>query len=158
MRMMLLDEEPEVYEAISRLDKQSAGIDERLRELVKIRASQINGCAFCIDMHTRSARALGETEERIYALNAWRETPFFTPAERAALALTEAVTLVAGTGVPDEMYEEARRFFDSRQLAKILVAIVTINACNRIAIATRMAPEVQNVGNGGHVKEDHDDA
>lgn len=141
MRMNLLDEEPGVHEAISELETHTAGIDERLRELIKIRASQINGCPFCTDMHARSARAIGETEKRIYALSVWREAPFFTPAERAALALTEAVTLVADTNVPDEVYEEARRFFDPGRLAKILVAIVMINAWNRIAVATRMAPE-----------------
>ncbi|MFF4544888.1 carboxymuconolactone decarboxylase family protein [Streptomyces sp. NPDC001406] len=107
-------------------------------ELVRIRASQLNGCAFCLDMHTKDARA--GTEQRIYALNAWRETPFFSQRERAALALTEAVTLVQDGHVPDEVYAEAAEVFVEPQLAALIWAATVINAYNRIAIATRMVP------------------
>jgi AhpD family alkylhydroperoxidase len=111
-----------------------------LLELVKIRASQINGCAFCIDMHTKDARSQGETEQRIYALNAWRETPFFTPQERATLAFTEVVTLIATNHVSDELYAEVSRYFTEDEIVNLLMAIATINSWNRIAIATRMIP------------------
>ena len=115
------------------------GLEHPLLELVKIRASQINGCAFCLDMHTQDARAAGETEQRIYALSAWRETPFFTPRERAALAWTEAVTLVSG-GVPDAVFEEARRHFTEQELADLTWAVVVINVWNRLAISFRAVP------------------
>jgi len=117
---------------------QAAGVEPELLELVRIRASQINGCAFCIDMHTKDSRAKGETEQRIYALNAWQETPFFTPRERAALALTEAITLVHDGRVPDPVYEAAAAVFTADELAAVIWAGVVINAYNRIAIATRM--------------------
>src|SRR4051794_5556129 len=116
------------------------GLEHALLELVKIRASQINGCAFCLDMHTKDARAAGETEQRVYALNAWRETPFFTGREGAALALTEAVTLVHDGRVPDAVYDEAAEEFDEAQIAALIWAATVINAYNRIAIATRMVP------------------
>lgn len=119
---------------------QEAKVEPELLELIRIRASQINGCAFCIDMHTKDARATGETEQRVYALNAWRETPFFTERERAALALTEAVTLVHDGHVPDEVYAEAAQVFDEQQIAALIWAATVINAYNRIAIATRMVP------------------
>lgn len=138
-RMDLGKVEPQLYQGMIGLERavSAAGLDKKLQELIKIRASQINGCAFCLDMHTKDARKSGESEQRIYALNAWRETPFYTPAERAALALTEAVTLVASSHVPDEVYEEAARHFNENEIAKIIMAIVAINAWNRIAIATR---------------------
>ncbi|GGK92752.1 carboxymuconolactone decarboxylase family protein [Streptomyces flaveus] len=117
-----------------------AKIEPELLELLRIRASQINGCAFCLDMHTKDARAQGETEQRIYALSAWRETPFFTERERAALALTEAVTLVHDGRVPDAVYAEAAEVFDEEQIAALIWAATVINAYNRIAIAQRMAP------------------
>ncbi|MDW4904824.1 carboxymuconolactone decarboxylase family protein [Streptomyces sp. ADMS] len=117
-----------------------AKVEPELLELIRIRASQLNGCAFCLDMHTKDARAQGETEQRIYALNAWRETPFFTERERAALALTEAVTLVHDGQVPDAVYAEAAGVFDEAQVAALIWAATVINAYNRIAIATRMAP------------------
>nr|WSZ15079.1 carboxymuconolactone decarboxylase family protein [Streptomyces canus] len=117
-----------------------AKVEPELLELIRIRASQINGCAFCLDMHTKDARAAGETEQRIYALNAWRETPFFTGRERAALALAEAVTLVNDGQVPDAVYAEAAEVFDETQIAALIWAATVINAYNRIAIATRMAP------------------
>ncbi|MFF7545926.1 carboxymuconolactone decarboxylase family protein [Streptomyces canus] len=117
-----------------------AKVEPELLELIRIRASQINGCAFCLDMHTKDARAAGETEQRVYALNAWRETPFFTGRERAALALTEAVTLVHDGQVPDAVYAEAAEVFDEAQIAALIWAATVINAYNRIAIATRMVP------------------
>lgn len=119
---------------------QKAGIDPALHELVKIRASQINGCAFCLDMHTKDARRGGESEQRIYTLSAWREAPFFTAQERAALALTEQVTLIGEGGVSDEVFEQARKEFDEQQLAALIWAIVAINSWNRLAISTR-SPE-----------------
>jgi AhpD family alkylhydroperoxidase len=115
------------------------GLEHGLLELVKIRASQINGCAYCIDMHTKDARAGGETEQRIYALNAWRETPFFTERERAALAWAESVTHI-GNGVPDELYAEARQHFSEKELADLTWAVAAINAWNRIAISFRSVP------------------
>jgi len=115
------------------------GLERPLIELVKIRASQINGCAYCLDMHTKDARAEGETEQRMYALNAWRETPFYTDRERAALAWTEAVTRIPD-GVPDALYEEARQHFDEKELADLTWAVAAINAWNRVAISFRSVP------------------
>ena len=111
--------------------------DPRLRELVRVRASQLNGCAYCIDMHTKDARAIGETEQRLYGLAAWRETPYFTPRERAALSFTEAVTLVAESHVPAGAYEEIAAQFSPDEVAALLGLIVTINAWNAIAVSTR---------------------
>src|SRR5215467_12059326 len=121
--------------ATKQLDQ--VNFDHRLRELVRIRASQLNGCAYCIDMHTKDARAAGETEQRIYALPAWRETPFFTARERAALAFTESVTLVAHDHVPPSAYEQVAAEFDPDEVAALLSLIVTINAWNAIGVATR---------------------
>jgi AhpD family alkylhydroperoxidase len=120
---------------------QDAKLEPELLELVRIRASQINGCAFCLDLHTRDARAQGETERRLHTLNAWRETPFFTERERAALALTEAVTLVHDGPVPDAVYAEAAAVFDENQIAALIWAATVINAYNRIAITTRTVPK-----------------
>jgi AhpD family alkylhydroperoxidase len=117
-----------------------SGLERGLIELVKIRASQINGCAYCIDMHTQDARAEGETERRIYALNAWRETPFYTNRERAALAWTEAVTRISDGGVSDALYEEARQHFDEKELVDLTWAVAAINAWNRVAINFRSVP------------------
>jgi AhpD family alkylhydroperoxidase len=114
-----------------------AGVERRLFELVKIRASQINGCAYCIDMHTKDARLAGETEQRIYALNAWRETPFFSDRERAALEWTEAVTRVADTHVPDEIHERVKMQFDEAELVALTFAVVVINGWNRLAVSFR---------------------
>lgn len=135
---------PEGYRAMIGLEQyvMKTSISKSLRELIKIRASQLNGCAFCIDMHTREARQLGETEQRIYGLAAWQESPFYSPEERAVLGLTDAVTLVAQTHVPDDVYEEVRRYFDEKQTAEILMQIVTINAWNRIAVSTRLLPAI----------------
>lgn len=117
-----------------------SGLEPRLLELVKIRASQINGCAYCIDMHTIDARALGETEQRIYALNAWRETPFFTERERAALEWTEAVTLVSETHVPDEVFETVRGQFSEQDIVALTFAVVAINSWNRLVVSFRVPP------------------
>ncbi len=114
-----------------------SGLEHSLLELVKTRASQINGCAYCLDMHTKDARAAGETEQRLYALSAWREAPFFSERERAALAWTEALTRVAELGVPDELYAEVQRQFSDKELADLSFAIVAINGWNRLAIAFR---------------------
>jgi AhpD family alkylhydroperoxidase len=116
------------------------GLEKSLQELIKIRASQINGCAYCIDMHTKDARSYGETEQRIYGLNAWRECPFYTDRERAALAWTEAVTLVSQNHVPDEVYELARTQFSEEELMNLTMAVVTINSWNRLAISFRAVP------------------
>jgi AhpD family alkylhydroperoxidase len=123
------------HAATKQLDE--AGVDLRLRELVRIRASQLNGCAYCIDMHTQDARAAGETEQRIYALPAWREAPFFTRRERAALAFTESVTLLAETHVPDQAYQEMAAEFPPAEAAALVGLIVTINAWNAIGVSTR---------------------
>lgn len=142
-RFRMNEVNPAGYKAMLELEKYVANIDldKKVKELIKIRASQINSCAFCIDMHTKDARRMGETEQRIYALNAWRETPFFTPEERAVLALTEAITLVADTHVPDDVYNEVRKYYNEKQTADIIMAIVTINAWNRIGVSTRLMPE-----------------
>ena len=113
------------------------GLEASLLELVKMRASQINGCAHCLDMHSKDARAAGETEQRLYLLNAWREAPFYSARERAALAWTEALTLVSESQVPDTVYEEARRHFSEQELVDLSLAIVAINGWNRLAIGFR---------------------
>jgi AhpD family alkylhydroperoxidase len=115
----------------------AAKLERSLFELVKIRASQINGCAYCIDMHTKDARAAGETEQRIYALNAWRETPFFTDRERAALEWTEAVTRVGETHVPDEIYQRVAAEFDESELVALTFGVIVINSWNRLAVSFR---------------------
>ena len=112
-------------------------VDKTLFKLVQIRASQINHCAYCIDMHTKEARAAGETEQRLYALSAWRETPFFSPRERAALEWTEAVTLVAETNVPDDVYERVAKEFSEEELVALTFAVVVINAWNRLSVSFR---------------------
>jgi AhpD family alkylhydroperoxidase len=116
---------------------EASGLERSLLELVKIRASQINGCAYCIDMHTKDARALGETEQRIYALNAWREAPFYTPRERAALAWTEAVTRVSDTHVPDDVHAEVRAQFSEEEWVALTFEVIVINSWNRLAISSR---------------------
>ena len=132
----------EPVEAMRALEKYIAacGLDRKFVHLLKLRASQINGCAFCIDMHSLDARAAGETEQRLYALNAWRETPFFSDRERAGLAWIEAVTLVAQTHLPDEIYEEALAHFSEKEIVDLTYLATTINAWNRLAVATRALP------------------
>jgi len=132
----------EPLQALLALEKYLAGcgLDHKFIHLLKLRASQINGCAYCIDMHSIDARAAGETEQRLYALDAWRETPFYDDRERAALAWVEAVTLVAQTHVPDDVYEEVRRHFTDQEIVDLTYLTATINAWNRLAIATRALP------------------
>jgi len=134
---------PEAYKAVLQVQayiKNHSGLEPSLLNLIYLRASQINGCAYCIDMHTKDARALGETEQRLYELNAWRETPFFSERERAALAWTEAVTLVSQTRVPDEVYQEAKKRFTDHELVNLTLAVAQINVWNRLAIAFRAVP------------------
>jgi AhpD family alkylhydroperoxidase len=116
------------------------GLEPSLLELVKMRASQINGCAYCLDMHSKDARARGETEQRLYALNAWRETPFYTERERAALEWTEALTLVSETHVPDGVFVKVRERFSEEEIANLTLAVVAINGWNRFAISFRVVP------------------
>ena len=134
---------PAAYKAMAALEvyvKHSSNLEKPLLELVRMRASQINGCAYCLDMHSKDARAAGETEQRLYALDAWRETPFYTDRERAALAWTEALTLIASSHAPDEVYEEARKHFSEEELVNLTMAIVSINGWNRVAIGFRAVP------------------
>jgi AhpD family alkylhydroperoxidase len=141
-RINLLKVAPEVYKAMVALDGavKATGLESSLLHLIKLRASQINGCAFCIDIHSKEARADGETEQRIYLLDAWREAPFYSDRERAALAWTEAVTLISQGHAPDEVYEQARQEFSEDELMKLNLAIVSINGWNRFAIAFRAVP------------------
>ena len=117
-----------------------SGLERSLYELVKTRASQINGCAYCLDMHTKDARKEGETEQRLYALSAWRETSFYTDRERAALAWTEALTLISENDVPDSLYEATRDYFDEKEIITLTMAIIAINGWNRLAISFRTVP------------------
>lgn len=128
---------PKAYAAMLAMERfvRQCGLEKPLLELVKIRASQLNGCAFCLDMHTKDARAAGETEQRIFVLSAWRETGFYTPRERAALAWTEAVTLLGEHGVPDEVFQSAREQFSEEELVNLTMAVITINGWNRLAVA-----------------------
>jgi AhpD family alkylhydroperoxidase len=118
----------------------TCGLDHKLIHLLKMRASQVNGCAYCIDMHSKEARALGETEQRLYELDAWRETPFYTDRERAALEWTESLTLVHGTHVPDEIYESVRKHFSEKEIVDLSILVGLINFWNRLAISARSVP------------------
>ena len=133
---------PEPLQALLAMEKYLAGcgLDHKFIHLLKFRASQINGCAYCIDMHSIDARAAGETEQRLYALDAWRETPFFNARERAGLAWIEAVTLVSNAHVPDSVYDEAKAHFSEKELVDLTYLAATINAWNRLAIALRSVP------------------
>ena len=133
---------PDFYRAMLRLDRESRqfGVETSLLELVRYRASQLNGCAFCLDMHAKDARAAGESEERLYVMAAWREAPFFSARERAALALTDAMTQLAGGDVGDDVYADAANAFTEAELAGLIAAITVINAWNRIGVTTRMEP------------------
>jgi AhpD family alkylhydroperoxidase len=139
---------PDVRAALWALEHyvHQSGMDPKLLELVKLRASLINGCAYCVDMHTKVARSLGETEQRLYEVGLWREAPFYTERERAALAWTEAVTLVSIDHVPDGVYETARQHFDEKELIDLTAAIVAINGWNRLAIAFRTVPGTFQIG------------
>lgn len=132
---------PGIYDAMDALDQYAAhcGLEEPLLHLVRLRASQLNGCAYCLDMHWKDLRAIGEHEERLYSLDAWRETPFCSERERAALAWTEAVTRIEGHA-PDDVYEEARAQFSEKELCDLTLVIATINAWNRLSIAGRLVP------------------
>jgi len=136
---------PGAYRAMAALERyvKECGLELPLIELVKIRVSQINGCAYCLDMHTKDARAEGETEQRIYTLPAWRETPFFTEREQAALAWAEAVTLVSETHVPDDVYKQARAHFSDEELVNLTMVVVAINGWNRLSISFRAVPNYQ---------------
>lgn len=140
-RINIYNLEPEAYKALRELEKYLAAskLNPLLKELIKIRASQINGCAYCINMHTRDARKLGETEQRIYALSAWWDTPYFTEEEQAVLALTEEVTRISNR-VSDETYNRAAKVLDEHALAQVIMAIIAINSWNRISITTRLEP------------------
>ena len=133
---------PEAVKAMQGLEKyvRQSGLEHSLIELVKLRASQINRCAFCIDMHYIDARASGESEQRLYSLNAWREAPFYTGRERAALAWTEAVTVLTDGFVPDEVYEHVRQHFTEAELVNLTMAIVAINGWNRLSVSFRSVP------------------
>jgi AhpD family alkylhydroperoxidase len=136
---------PAAYRAMAALERyvKECGLELPLIELVKIRVSQINGCAYCLDMHTQDARAEGESEKRIYTLPAWRETPFFSEREQAALAWAEAVTLVSETHVPDDVYEQARAQFSEEELVNLTMVVVAINGWNRLSISFRAVPNYQ---------------
>jgi AhpD family alkylhydroperoxidase len=133
---------PAAYQAMLGLERfvKQSKLEPALLQLVKMRASQVNGCAYCLDMHSKDARAEGETEQRLYALSAWKETPFFTDRERSALALTEAITLIGEGHVPDALYERANESFSNEELVNLTLAIITINGWNRLAITFRFVP------------------
>lgn len=133
---------PAAYRAMSSLEAyvRESGLEKSLLELVKIRASQINNCAYCLDMHTKDARAAGESEQRIYALTAWRETPFYTERERAALLWTETLTRLSQNDVPDDIFEEVRGQFSEEELVNLSMAVIAINGWNRLAVGFRSVP------------------
>ena len=141
-RIDVMHVNPGVVQAMLGLERQvgRAGFDHKLLNLVRMRASQINGCAYCLDMHSKDARAIGETEQRLYGLNAWRETPYYSARERAALEWTEALTLVSETGVPDEVFDRVREQFSEDELVHLSLAVVAINGWNRLNIAARTVP------------------
>src|SRR5690242_21881645 len=144
-RMNFYQAAPETIKALVAVESQitASGLEQSLVELVKTRASQINGCAFCINMHTSDARKHGETEQRLYLLNAWREAPLYSDRERAALAWTEAVTLIAETHAPDDIYEEVRKHFSEAETVNLTMLIGAINAWNRLAISFRAVPPIK---------------
>jgi AhpD family alkylhydroperoxidase len=141
-RIDLMQVNPGILKAMFGLERQvrQSGLAHRLLDLVRMRASQINRCAYCLDMHSKDARADGETEQRLYGLEAWREAPYYSDRERAALEWTEAVTLVAETGVPDDVYERVREQFSAAEIAELTLAIVAINGWNRLNVAARTVP------------------
>jgi AhpD family alkylhydroperoxidase len=138
-RLSLIEHAARQCAVMLRLE-QSIELDPRLHHLISLRASQINGCAFCLDMHWKDARAAGESEERLYSLDVWRESPLYSERERAALELCEAMTLVAETHVPDDVWERARASFDDDELAQLVIAISAINSWNRLNITARVEP------------------
>jgi AhpD family alkylhydroperoxidase len=141
-RIDLMHINPGIMQAMLGLERQvlRAGFERQLLDLVRMRASQLNGCAYCLDMHSKDARAKGETEQRLYGLNAWREAPYYSARERAALEWTEALTLVADTHVPDDVYDRVREQFSEDELVHLSLAIVSINGWNRLNVAARTVP------------------
>ncbi len=141
-RIDLMHVNPGIMQAMLGLERQirHASFEEKLIDLVRMRSSQINGCSYCLDMHSKDARANGETEQRLYGLDAWRETPYYSARERAALEWTEALTLVSETHVPDDVYERVREQFSEDELAHLSLAVVAINGWNRLNIAARTVP------------------
>lgn len=141
-RISIAQKIPGAIKAMAELENylQTTQLSVIHKELIKIRASQINGCAYCINMHTKDARKYGVTEQRIYLLSAWRETNFFTEEEQVILAMTEEITMISKAGLTDNTYEHAARLFEASYLAQIIMAIISINSWNRIGIATKMAP------------------
>jgi AhpD family alkylhydroperoxidase len=139
MRLNGYETLPEGYKALSAMQQlvDHSSIDEKLLELVKLRSSQINGCAYCLDMHSKDAIAIGEDPQRIYVLAAWRETTLYSAEERAALAWCESLTLISESGAPDDVYEEVKKLFSTKQIMELSLAIVTINSWNRLAIGLR---------------------
>ena len=139
-RIKILSANSESYKAMMNLEMtlQNTLLSDIQKELIKIRASQINGCAFCLDMHTKDALKYGETAQRIFLLNAWKETNLFTDEEKVILAMTEEITLISKKGLTDETYEKASQFFDEEQIKCIIMAVITINMWNRIAISTHL--------------------
>jgi AhpD family alkylhydroperoxidase len=137
-----------IYRAIDALDS-SVDLDPRLRELIRIRASQLNGCAYCLDLHSVDARRAGEDERRIWAVGAWRNNPLFDARERAAFALTDAMTLLPQAGVPEGIYAEAARHFDESELANLIGAIIAINAWNLVGVSTGLEAEIEVVASSG---------
>lgn len=133
---------PGTYDAMDGLDRylQDCGLEKPLLLFVQLRASQLNGCAYCLDMHWKDLRAIGEGEQRLYSLDAWRECPYYSERERAALEWTEAVTLIAGSHVPDAVYEQVRPHFTDKELSDLTLAVAAINAWNRLSIAARLVP------------------
>lgn len=145
-RLNYAEVSPDALKAMLGLEKHvhASGLERPLYELVKTRASQINGCAYCLDMHTKDARKAGETEQRLYALSAWRETPFYTERERAALEWTEALTVISENEVSDSLYDSVRKHFNEKEMVALTMAIIAINGWNRLAISFRTVPGSYN--------------
>jgi len=144
-RIVIKDLQPKAYEAMFGLEKylSQTQIEPSMKELIKIRVSQINGCGYCIDLHTKDARKMGETERRIYALNAWKESPFFNETERAVLALAEEITHISVSGVSGETYNNALQLLGEERLAQAIMEVIVINAWNRIGVSTHMIPALE---------------
>jgi AhpD family alkylhydroperoxidase len=140
-RIDFMENAPDFYEAMFALDKAAArGLDPAVRELVRVRISQINGCAFCVDKHSHDAMTVGVSQQKLIGVTVWRETPFFTARERAALALAESVTELGAHGVPDDVYDAAAALFDEKELPRLIAMCVTMNAWNRIGVTCRLSP------------------
>jgi AhpD family alkylhydroperoxidase len=146
---------PGVYKAMLGVEQylENCGLEESLLHLVRLRASQINGCAYCLDMHWKDLRAIGEQEQRLYSLDAWRECPYYTERERAALAWAEAVTLITNQHVPDTVYEEAHASFNEKELSDLTFAVTAINAWNRLSIASRTVPGTYRAARTHHLEK-----